>query len=102
MAHRSPFARNNARTESLIPPLAMARAYRVRDQSSLPSGRMAFTEAKAQTPCTLRAVTVRSTGGPSSRSTGMRMLSIMAARTGEPKRFFNHRRINIGRFFVAG
>lgn len=25
-----------------------------------------------------------------------------AAKTGEPKRFFNHRRINIGRFFVAG
>jgi 3-hydroxyacyl-CoA dehydrogenase len=24
-----------------------------------------------------------------------------AAKTGEPKRFFNHRRINIGRFFVA-
>ena len=25
-----------------------------------------------------------------------------AAKTGEPKRFFNHTRINIGRFFVAG
>jgi 3-hydroxyacyl-CoA dehydrogenase len=25
-----------------------------------------------------------------------------AARTGKPKRFFNHARINVGRFFVAG
>jgi hypothetical protein len=25
-----------------------------------------------------------------------------AAKTGKPKRFFNHRRINVGRFFVAG
>jgi hypothetical protein len=25
-----------------------------------------------------------------------------AARTGEPKRFFEHPHINVGRFFVAG
>jgi hypothetical protein len=25
-----------------------------------------------------------------------------AAKTGKPERFFTHRRINIGRFFVAG
>ncbi len=35
---------------------------------------------------------------------GLEVPSILveAAKTGEPKRFFNHRRINIGRFFVAG
>ena len=27
---------------------------------------------------------------------------VTAARTGEPKRFFEHRHINPGRFFVAG